>query len=197
MEERKEKILGYLNFFKTKGLSHDKNLTDIIKYQDLIGHSTPKDLEVIYNGFNQQEKELFVWVNSHTLSFDMFIDIIKGTVIKSFKHSIYIEAEDYLDEQLKGINKRIEQINNQEKAITECRKPIHKRIKKLTTENKELAEEIVYLKQIIIHKDKQLANNHKRDIDYKRNMIRINKFSTALSTINVICEEIKNETRDN
>ena len=197
-EKLKEDILNSLNNFKIYGISHgEKNLNEVIKYQDIIGRSSLKDITLIYPTFDQRQKEIFVWVNANTLSFDMFIDIIKNTVVYQYRHDVFIEADNFIADREKELNKQSELLNSQKASLNDCKKPIYKKINKLSKENKDLKDEIIYIKQLLEHEKSIRITYQKSGKERDNKLNKINEFFNALSIINKINKEFNYETDSN
>ena len=139
------------------GISHDpkKGLDDILDYQDVIGHSSMKEIAEFEDALDQDEKKHFVWVNFLTLSHDLSVDILLKTVIKRKTERIIAGYE----EDIKG---REDTLFENEMKLQSAKKSIYKKIADLREDNYSLKESSARLIEILEQAQQVKVNAMKR-----------------------------------
>lgn len=137
-----ERALELLKEFED-GVSHNpgNGLNSVLEYQDIIGTSSINEIQDFESTLKKgQEKKHFQWVNFLTLSEDMAMDILKGTVLHRWKQSIANEYEEYISERENSVCEK-------EFRLNDCKKAIWKRIKHLRADNIDLTRKIDYWRE--------------------------------------------------
>ena len=150
---RTERATELLKHFKDHGISQEPGdgLRNVLEYQDIIGHSTIKEVANFDETLDQDGRKGFIWTNFLTLAQDSAIDILKKTVINRWltKHAKMLE-EDYY--------KRVDEYNRKQNQLDDCKKHIYKRISKLEAENSQLRSRLG-------HADEERAYSRDRNRD--------------------------------
>ncbi len=128
--KKREEILEALKTFRTEGIlrAHKEGLKKILRWQDLIGTSTKEELYELYEALPLQHRETFVWVNTSTLSFDMALDILKWTTLRSAKKKALEDVDKYFEEQQAELDKRELFLIERERAFQESKKSVYRRL---------------------------------------------------------------------
>ena len=80
---KEERAIELLTKFHTNGIHKaGEGLQDVLEWQDIIGQASPKEIVIFESGLPQRMRELFVWVNFNTLSYDMALTILSATVVQ-------------------------------------------------------------------------------------------------------------------
>ena len=160
--ERATLTTDLLDYFKVHGVSHDpeNGLQYVLDYQDVIGHSTPQEIREYEETLNQEQRKTFIWVNFLTLSQDMSLDILKGTVIHRF-----IERESEANDKI--YSEHWNEWTRKTKQLNDCKKHIYRKIRDLERSREDLVRCNVNLLNTNDSLREQNRNTRQQFFDYR------------------------------
>lgn len=114
-EEGKKRAMELLRHFKAYGVSHDpkggNGLKLVLEWQDLIGRSSMEQITVFEEGLTEisndgADRDTFLFVNMHALSYHLAIDIFKHTHGNRLHDDIELRVRAELNDFAEDLNDR-------------------------------------------------------------------------------------------
>jgi len=110
-----------LKYFVDNGVSQDpkKGLSEVLAWQDLIGHANSDEIYDFWNGLDSLQKRTFCWVNFLTLDPDSALNILSMTVLTRWKLEYQATTEEGRKDECKQcetvteLSERIEELSGQ------------------------------------------------------------------------------------
>jgi len=109
------RALELLDTFKDQGIQQKgPGLQLVLEYQDCIGRAKRGELAKFEKDLDKRTREIFFWVNAHTLAMEHFLEILKRTYIQR-------TAQDVIDSEIAQEDARyrtlFEDLNQQRRAV--------------------------------------------------------------------------------
>jgi len=197
-EEGKKRAMELLRHFKEYGVSHDpkggNGLKLVLEWQDLIGRSSMEQITAFEKGLTAisndgPDRDTFLFVNMHALSYHLAIDI--------FKHTHGNRLHDDIELRVRAeLNNFAEDLAEQDAALKEERAKVEAGRDAVLNNQKLWFQQLEATQKVASDAQRQCADLKKKNEELEKQLEAEKKFANDMNEAAENWDDLKNLVKE-